>query len=140
MTEEEKRRYGLLNLLSTIHGISNIEYQKRVWIRGEGPECNDYGETVCKFFSFMETAMWERDKHHFTDAQLTALLKFRDDFRYYDDHYECPMDCVEMPDTPEWAKIRQEAKEVLQTFNYKYRPMLPGDPWGLRGENIMNVI
>ncbi len=140
MTDEEERKYALLDLLSNIYGISDTEYQRRVWIRGEGLECDDYCETVCNFFPLMASIMHECDKYNFTNAQLAALLKFRDDFRYYERHYFCPMDCVEMPDTPEWAKIREEAKKVLKTFNYKHRPMLPGDPWGLCGESIMNVI
>ena len=40
----------LANFLETIEGISDKEYQKRVWIRGEGPEVDDFTETVCHFF------------------------------------------------------------------------------------------
>lgn len=34
----------------TIEGISDKEYQKRGWIRGEGLEVDDFDETTCNFF------------------------------------------------------------------------------------------
>lgn len=129
MLDEETKNYVIQRLLKNIYSISDTEYQRRVWIRGEGPECSDYGETVCNFFSCMRGIISHCDEYHFTHDQLAALLKFQKDFDYFELNYECPMDCFEDEDNPEWAKIREEAKEVLQTFNYKPGPFRPYGPW-----------
>ncbi len=50
MLTNEDRKYILNQFLRNIFHISEKEYQKRVWIRGEGPECDDFDETVCHFF------------------------------------------------------------------------------------------
>ena len=44
------RKQILVSCLETIKDISDKEYQKRVWIRGEGPEVDDFDEAVCDFF------------------------------------------------------------------------------------------
>ena len=49
LTNEDKKQI-LESFLETVNGISNKEYQKRIWIRGEGPECDDFTETTCHFF------------------------------------------------------------------------------------------
>ncbi len=134
MTEDVGRKYALLSLLRIIYGISDIEYQRRVWIRAEGPECDDYCETVNNFFSFIKEVLGEHSKYDLTESQFDALLNFSSDFEYFNDNHDCPMEPVEQPDTPEWATIREEAKEVLKTFNYQHRPAYPGDPWGLLAE------
>jgi hypothetical protein len=46
----EDREQILISVLENIEGIFDKEYQRRVWIRGEGPECDDFDETVCNFF------------------------------------------------------------------------------------------
>jgi hypothetical protein len=43
---EIDRKQILASILETIKGISDKEYQKRVWIRGEGTEVDDFDETL----------------------------------------------------------------------------------------------
>ena len=47
---EINRNQILISVLETIEGISDKEYQKRVWIRGEGSQVDDFDETCCNFF------------------------------------------------------------------------------------------
>jgi len=47
---EIDRKQILISVLETINSISDKEYQKRVWILGEGPECDDFDEKCCNFF------------------------------------------------------------------------------------------
>jgi len=35
---------------SCLKELSDIEFQKRIWIRGEGPEVSSYVEVVCQLF------------------------------------------------------------------------------------------
>lgn len=36
--------------LENIYCISDEHYQERVWVRAEGPECDDIDDTICDFF------------------------------------------------------------------------------------------
>lgn len=38
------------NIKSCLKELSDIEFQKRVWLRGEGPEVSSYVEVVCQLF------------------------------------------------------------------------------------------
>jgi hypothetical protein len=59
MLTDEARRNIINQHLKNIHHISDKEYQKRVWIRGEGPECDDFDETVNYFFGEMDSILDE---------------------------------------------------------------------------------
>lgn len=104
----------LKNLLEIILDISDKEYQQRVWIRGEGPEVDDFTETACSFFDNGDPVLNAYKKCGITECQFQILKKFRDQFRaFYQKHaYES-----KFIDTPEWEKIMQMAKEVLHTFD-----------------------
>lgn len=39
-------------LIDTMKIIQDLDYQERIWLRGEGPECNDFGDTMDDFFDF----------------------------------------------------------------------------------------
>ncbi len=115
MLTDNDRRNIINQHLNNIHHISDKEYQKRVWIRGEGPECDDFDETVNYFFGEMDSILDEYKKFRITDSQYQILKKFRDKFRAFSDkhHYE-----PEFIDTPEWNEIVEMAKEVLRAFHY----------------------
>lgn len=57
MLKNEDRKYILNEHLRNISHISDKEYQKRVWIRGQGPECDDFDETVNYFFGEMDSIL-----------------------------------------------------------------------------------
>ena len=105
----------LQSFLDTIYGISNKEYQKRVWIRRLGPEFDDFTETVCHFFDDGDPIINHYKDYEITDEQYRLLKKFRDDFRIFSDQYN---EAFEFMDTPEWAEIIEKAKIVLRAFNY----------------------
>lgn len=115
MLSDENRRYIIKQYLETIHHISDKEYQKRVWIRGEGPECDDFDETVNYFFGEIDSILEEYKDFWITENQRQILKKFRDQFRIFSDENSWPPEFI---DTPEWDEITKIAKEVLQAFNY----------------------
>ena len=56
----------LLHLFEAIEEIADAEYQARVWVQGEGPECSSFVEAMCGFFD---------------DAQAGYVLKNHKEFR-----------------------------------------------------------
>ena len=116
MLSSEDRKQILNSVLETIEGISDKEYQKRVWIRGEGSEVDDFDETCCNFFGDGDPLLENYKKFGLTNVQYRLLKKFRDKFRTFSDKYYWPHKFIE---TPEWAKIMELAKDVLKAFNYK---------------------
>lgn len=114
------RKQILASCLEIIAGISDKEYQKRVWIRGEGLEVDDFDETVCNFFQDGNGIIQNYKDFGITDKQYYLLVKFRDEFDAFRRgpalKYYLPQEFI---DTPEWGKVTEMAKEVLKAFNYR---------------------
>ncbi len=99
--------------------ISDKEYQKRVWIRGEGPEVDDFDETVCHFSQEGDGIIEKHKDFGLTEHQCQVLEKFREQFKSFSDENDFPEEFI---DTPEWGKIMDMAKTVLKVFNYQKSP------------------
>jgi hypothetical protein len=109
------RKQILTSVLESIKGISDKDYQKRIWIRGEGPEVDGFDETCCNFFQDGNGVIQNYKDFGITDSQYKILAKFRDEFSTFSDDNDFPEEFI---DTPEWAKIMELAKDVLRAFNY----------------------
>ena len=115
LTEEAKT--DILNLvIKKVGDISDKEYQKRVWIRGEGPECDDFDETACHFLHEGGGVLEKYKDFGLTENQYLLLKKLRDQFKAFSDKNDWPQEFI---DTPEWGKIIEMAEDVLKAFNYK---------------------
>ena len=112
---EIDRKQILISVLDAIVSISDKEYQKRVWIRGDGPECEDFDEICCNFFGDGDPIIDNYIDFGLTDKQYYILKKFRDEFRLFSDKNNWPQIFI---DTPQWTMIINLAKEVLVAFNY----------------------
>jgi len=116
---DESKKQIIEVFLETIESISDIEYQKRVWIRGEGPECDDFDETACFFLEDSDPILENYKDFNITDSQYSLLKKLADAFENFSDTIGedyLPQDFLSFP---EWEKIVEMAKEVLQAFNYQ---------------------
>ncbi|MCX6989874.1 MAG: hypothetical protein NTX49_02235 [Chlamydiae bacterium] len=113
---EIDRKQILISILETIEGISDKEYQKRVWIRGEGSQVDDFDETCCNFFGDGDPLIEHYKDFGITESQRQLLKKFRDEFRIFSDEKNWPAEFI---DSPEWEKIMNLAKEVLEAFHYQ---------------------
>lgn len=125
MLTNDERKYILREHLRNIHGISDKEYQKRVWIRGEGPECDDFTETVCHFFDDGDPILKKYEDYNITKTQYSILKKFRNEFESFCDSPVRPYLPDEFISTPEWTTITEMAKEVLKAFNYQNKEWTP---------------
>lgn len=108
----------LTSHLETIFGIADQEYQERVWIRGEGPEVDDYTESMCHFFDDGDPIISNYKDYAITEEQLSLMLKLRAAIRDFDSNirFELGFDFIH---SPEWSKITLMAKEVLHAFDYQ---------------------
>jgi len=97
-----------------IRRISDKEYQLRVWIRGQGPECDDFDETCCLFFGEGDSVIKKHKEFGINEFQFILLKSFRDEFKRFSDENDFPNEFI---DTPEWNRITEMAKEVLKAFN-----------------------
>ena len=104
------------NFLQTVKWISDKEYQKRVWIRCEGPECQAFDDAVCDFFDIGDPILENYKDFGITENQYKLLKKIRDHFKLFSDENNFPEIFI---DTPEWAKIMEMAKDVLKAFNHQ---------------------
>lgn len=119
MLTNEGRKQILISILEIISNISDKEYQKRVWIRGEGPEVDDFDETCCNFFGDVDPLLENYKDFGLTESQYILLKTFRDNFRVFSDKYYHPFEFI---DTLEWRKITEMAECMLNIFNYEGIP------------------
>ncbi len=118
LTNEDKKQI-LESFLETIEGISDKEYQKRIWIRGEGPECDDFNETTCHFFEEGDEILEKYRDFGINNNQHELLINLRDQFDKFVKGPRPGYLPQEFIDTAEWTKIMNLAKEVLKAFNYQ---------------------
>ena len=106
-------------ILENIYVISDKEYQERVWIRGEGPECDSFCDTVNDFSNDVDPVLEDYQFYGLTKIQYSFLKRFRMNFKiFYKEHHWEP----EFIDSPEWHRITEMAKEVLKVFDYNKEP------------------
>lgn len=106
---------ALETLLEEIISIADKDYQRRVWIRGEGPECDDFDEAVCRYSNAADIVFEEYKKCGISKIQLDLLKKFHEEFKKFWKQNDLPQLFI---DTLEWTKITIMAKEVLHAFGY----------------------
>ena len=115
----------LETFLDTVDGISDKKYQERVWIRAEGPECDDMDETYNFFFDNGEPIIDEYKKYKLTEVQYKLVVELRDKLDKFQDDYifSKPYRTEEQfINLPEWQEIRDLAKKVCKSFNYERKP------------------
>lgn len=119
--DEETKKTMLNNLLRDIWHVSNKEYQKRIWIEGKGPQCDDYDETSMGILDDGEIIIKESKYFKVTDRQHEILKFFWDEYQSFSNGIGFELYLPErFIDTPEWTKITVMAQEVIKAFDYHY--------------------
>ena len=117
---DDGKKTWLNTVLCRIQGVSDKAYQRRVWINGIGPECDDFDETSEYIICDMRDILKEHHLFGMTEYQYHLLNKFRDEYEnfcYQDLSYHGPERFI---DTPEWTRITELAEEVIKAFDYHY--------------------
>lgn len=115
MSIDPDKRYTLNEFLRHLSHIQDKEYQKRIWIRNEGPECQAFDDAVCDFFDIGDPILDNYKKFGVSEFQYNVLKNFREEFKAFSDEHDFPEEFI---DTPEWKRIMEMAKEVLKVFSY----------------------
>ena len=113
------RKQIMETFIESIAAASDEEYQNRIWIKGQGPECEDFDEFVTYFLHESRAVLEEYRNFEITDTQCSLLKKFEDEVRSF-----IPISRQDyFPELflkrPEWKKLVGMAKEILKAFNYQ---------------------
>lgn len=111
----EDRKQILEGFIDIFTRIASKEYQTRIWINGEGPEVDDFDDTVNEFFLECDSILENYKNFGITEDQHQILKKFRDQFQNFSDKNNWPQKFI---NSPEWEETTKMAKDVLQAFNY----------------------
>ena len=112
----KEKKHTFNEYLRHISHITDKDYQKRIWIRGEGPECQAFDDAVCDFFDIGDPILDDYKEFGITNSQYELWVRLRNEFKEFSRRHDFPQEFI---DTPEWAKIMKLAKEVLELFNYQ---------------------
>jgi len=102
-------------LLDVIKNIQDKDYQERIWLRAEGPECSDFGDTINDFFDFYEELgdLENTYEEYGIDASQYRLLhKLYQHLQEYCDIIPISPKDEDVLADPRWQKIRNLAKKV----------------------------
>jgi hypothetical protein len=115
---KEERENTLNDYIRLISHFQDKDYQTRIWIRGEGPECQGFDDAVCDFFDIGDPILEDYKDFEITEDQYKQLKKLRKKFQAFVDENDLPQEFI---DTFDWEKIMEMAKNVLKAFNYPIR-------------------
>ena len=116
MLNEEEKQYALKEYLRNISNLQDKEYQSRIWIRGEGPECQAFDDAVCDFFDIGDPILEDYRDFGITEDQFKVLKKLREEFRIFADENDFPEEFIS---SLKWSEIMNLARNVLNAFNYQ---------------------
>ncbi len=121
MISDADKKQTVDSFIENIACMSDKEYQERVWVRSEGPECDDIDDTICDFFD--EDYVLKKYKDFgITERQYELLMKLHDKLRSFTDTYgvySSEKSTEKLIELPKWQEIRDISKNVLQAFNFK---------------------
>jgi len=103
------------NFQDELEIISNAQYQKRVWVKGNGPECDCYIENMCRLGGDYDCLFEAPKEFGYTEEQLNLLTQLWTLLDEYDEPGEGTD--AEIVNDPEWDKIRQFAKKTLESIS-----------------------
>lgn len=108
----------LRRILDSTRDLADVDYQERVWVRGEGPEVDSSTEAVCRLVddydlpSFIAEAA---EKAWISNEQLAALRKLEVALARYAAGDQSGDEAVRIA-SPKWQKVRALAEATLDTF------------------------
>jgi hypothetical protein len=119
MTNRIIRQQILEEFLKNIVRLSDEKYQERVWVRAEGPECNDIDDAVCDFFDDGNPILEKYKEYGITECQYKLLMELYSKLRFFTDTfgvYSSVKSTEQLIKLPKWQEIRDISKKVIKSF------------------------
>ena len=112
----------LTKIVSSLQEIASAEFQEKAWVKGEVHDYCTFVETICRLYDdacFSDFIGHYAEGLGFDNYQIDKFDKLRKAL----DNYVNKHSCYENPDTivhdPEWHKIRQLSKSILDALNIR---------------------
>lgn len=129
MTDSDPFPNWLDSLCDTIGSFADIEYQRRVWVRGEGPEIDSFVEAMCRLYddlSFEEILEEATTGKRLGPNQLVALQNFKVALRTFDRANREITGSPSVRDAsivnhPQWPNVCQQAAVALAALTDRKR-------------------
>lgn len=117
LTEIEKKQI-IQSILTTISHAADKNYQQRVWINAEGPECEDFDDFV-DIILHENGALIEKYKNFgLSKNQYEILSSFQNALLAFSNGKGLKLLPEEFINSSEWNEIVEIAQNVLRAFNY----------------------
>ncbi|NGX47818.1 MAG: hypothetical protein K1000chlam3_01203 [Chlamydiae bacterium] len=112
----------LNSFIENVGCIADEKYQERVWVRAEGPECDDIDDTVCDFFDDGDPILEKYKDFGINENQYKLLMILHQKLREFTDKsglYSPEKSTEKLIQLPQWQEIRNIAKKVIMAFDFK---------------------
>lgn len=103
-------------LSSVLEEFCSEEFQKRVWLRGDGPEVSSFVEAYCRFFDDLDANRLidvEWRQLGLTKFQKDKLESFRDILAEFGQGVPDLPRPEEVLEHPNWPNVRKAARNAL---------------------------
>lgn len=106
---------------SCLEELSDIEFQKRVWVRGEGPEVSSYSEAVCQLFDDTAIGDFLDDTENgvVLSEELDSLLRELSNILDLIDYRIGASNIIKHPHWPKVRQLAADALKALYKINYQ---------------------
>ena len=121
MMNDLNRKKIVRELLDTVYGVSSREYQERVWLKGLGPECDSYDETICNFFDTAKDVIKNYKEFKLTEYERDVLEEFWNVFDKFDNSEYRRYFEKDFIYTPQWEYVMKKAQGVIKAFKFVYK-------------------
>ena len=100
------------NIESCLRELSDLEFQKRVWLRGEGPEVSSFVEVVCQLFddTGIGDELNEKTDGFVTSEELDPILR---ELGALIDSIDYRVPVIEILKHPNWQKVLMLSSHAL---------------------------
>lgn len=105
--------------LENIQCLASKSFQERVWLKGIGPEVDDYNEAILMYYSSIpkiEAEALERLKTAFSEEEIQVIMKFHGVLNDFIKKNGWDLTHKELMENQEWINVREEAKKICDYF------------------------
>ena len=104
----------IIPLIEVIKDLQDEDYQKRIWVLGEGPECDSFGEAINSFFDYYDSLKDElqSEKYGLRKKEIAMIHSLAEKLEQYCEITPTSPDVKKVFKDPKWQEIRNFAKQV----------------------------